>query len=1105
MNKDAYQFEDWFMLNKNNFEDSFDYLGCENPSFLGSDLVRFGKLHKIQTNGPNPIYVNAIPKGTQVYHSSRSVVVNNSVFPIYNYDHNYPDRSRDLEKERADGRIKVMRDKAQWGDMTTNSYYSSRPQPEDIHKDTGLFGEQIRYSYGHDVGYTPKILIGNPLYNDRVANKANEYSDGISAYQTKNDYTYVLSMPDIFFLNRKWITLSNLSNIFITNKKEGDDIFTNHEILSAAGMSLMSNIIEFSNVKDIDDQAEINKSIKYFATKLYKIIRPIIKALLDDEIRMGCLGTCKIIINAYYFHLEAIGNPEDVKLDTFVTFLTKLVTNGNGEYPGYIDDDIKDYYGGRSIIPGIRLSTYEADRPLHTYIRSQLEYLEINVEENAELVSRRIDGIVGGYSYNPRWDPKIVIEDGYVSQTSDEGFHSEMILFYGPDILEESQRNEYSYNYGFNYGGILSEMRKYKTSNILQMSVDESIGFHQGHLYEHSVWASLHSLLYAKQSLDTLGIPEKVFALGGLLHDIGKAGMCDGNPKPVWRGYDTHKEPVISQCGYKLDGTQVVGFNYAAIPEHPERGYMYLSGLVPFMMTHFTEGGTEISPKYILTSVDWKKYMRHNGISEEDQKYIRISTGMHWDLGPIVGKIVNNGDYDDNIRDFLQRFELFYNNEFPIFSIETFKKSLFLTMIVSYGDLSASLYHAELNDSKELGLRNELPNYHMDNFAGIMLVILNGNTEYKKRYNEIAGKTISDVITVEDLLASLDINKYTQLLNGVMTDAVSIAVQQNGAPLPRIEASRKFTINIQENIKVFYNRAVELYQNDYTRHPNYAFSTLNSILDGMDLYTIGRYFKKTNRFPKVLIFDLDETLFHMVRGKANVLKDGKYSFVRDLDAIMNVAQELRKEFGVYIAVATRHYTPALLLPEFYNLNTTGLQGSSIHPKNVDIFVSQYTGTREVLQTAYKEFGKAFKLDVDDMWKKYTLEDIKFGFTSRNMDARTDRTKISTDTWTGLELDGGTWDKDDTKYLGTEDTATKIDHMEKIMEYTGATYEEMILFDDSDKYYETNNVTTSLGGNVFTAGVRKPTREDPSDKYNTSGLTLELFEMAIKLFVFNTFI
>jgi hypothetical protein len=1097
MNRDAHQFKDWFDINKDNFKNSFSYPSCSEPHFLESDLVRFGKLHEIRIDNGNcnPMYISGIPKGTQVYHSSRSIVVNNSVFPIPGYDQSDPDASRDTEKGRAIERMNVIRDTGEWDNMTTNSYYSARPENEYLHKDTKFLGDQIRYSYGYDTLSSPNDSLSDGVYNDRAANKANDYNDGVSAYETKKEYTYLLAMPDIFFLNRKWITLSNLSNIFFCNAEQGDEVFMNNETWSAAGMSLYSNIAVFYNPTEGQTPAQRHmESILYFSTVLYNIITSIIEGVNRKEIMWGCLGTCKIIISAYEYHLNTTVPRGDIRPETFTEFLIILFNNGNGEYPGYTDDEIKGYYQGKSIIPGVRMSTYEMDRPFHTYVRSRLESVKIPIIEKEVREMRNIEGIVGGYSYNPRWTPNLEIKDGYYVQASVSGFHSEIILFYAPDTLEESERNDYSYNRGFNYGGILSEMRKYKTTNILHSNLIESTGFHQGHLYEHSVWTSLHSLLYAKQSLDTLGISEKVFAMAGIIHDIGKAGICGFDNKPVWAAYNSHEEPKVSSCIIVSNNIQSIGFIYSAIPEHPERGYMYLSGLIPFNMSHFTNGGSNISGKYKLTLVDWKNYMRHNGITEEDQKYIRISTGMHWDLGPIVGKILSDGNYDEHIMEFLKRFELFYNNEFPIFSLETFRKALFLTMIVSYADISASLYHNELNDSKEFGIRNELPNYNMPSLNDIIFTIINVTEKYREAYNRKLNRRSGDEINKEELLFKLNERDFKDIRNVVLADAVLVSIQQESTLGISLPQSKKYAINIQENIKKFYTRSVELYNSvSYRKNPNYTFSTLNSIVEGMDVYMLASYYNRLGKFPKVLIFDLDETLFHMFTEGNSVLTTGEYSFVRDLDKIMTLAQKLRSQFGVYIAVATRHYTPALLLPEKFGLNSKGLQGSSIHPINVDIFVSQYTGSQETLEYAYNGgFTTHSNLSPEEMWNSFSLSTRGFGFTTRNVGKNR-----TVNDWTGIQLVDGTWDENDPKYQGTEKTATKIDHMEKIMEYTGAAYEEMILFDDSSKYYKLDSVNRTLGGNVFTAGLRKDT------DYN-GGLTFELFEQAIKLFVFNKF-
>ena len=146
-----------------------------------------------------------------------------------------------------------------------------------------------------------------------------------------------------------------------------------------------------------------------------------------------------------------------------------------------------------------------------------------------------------------------------------------------------------------NFGGLLEDMSLYLTTNIK---------WHQGNLYEHSIWvAKCMEEWFAQNHQWVEGITDektkKIAVIAGFLHDIGKAGAPEGR---IF--YNKH--------------------------DHPHDGMKYLLGKRPYTMV---ESGTPF---------DFKEYFKHiqktYNLDEEDIKKIIFLVGAHYTFGAQVLK-----------------------------------------------------------------------------------------------------------------------------------------------------------------------------------------------------------------------------------------------------------------------------------------------------------------------------------------------------------------------------------------------------------------------------------------------------------------------------------
>nr|QBK88242.1 MAG: hypothetical protein LCMAC202_06040 [Marseillevirus LCMAC202] len=707
-------------------------------------------------------------------------------------------------------------------------------------------------------------------YNDRIAGEANIHELGYAAYKLKRD-TYFVAMPDEFFINRGAIGVANtITLLMFSYGNRFDELFTNREygdpILSSSGLSLGANM-RYTASSDI--KREINSNTVIATALSNELMAVAVRILINnpqavedysretyyptllqvaqtvqgirDRQRDAIVDWFVREIGPYIITIASMPNPSLNHMGTLgliyramqeyhhsvswepasadqIKHEFKLFLNYVYEYdavPNLAINAILQNIYGRPNIPGIRMSTFESDRPVHTQIREQLagRTYKLPDEGNREI---KVDGVLGGLLYNPRWSSKMIesggmlVPDTTVTHPSAGYFNSELIAFYAPDILERDNQNIHDDRYKLNALGILTEMRKYKTTNILNLdSNNKFINFHQGHLYEHSTWTALNSrrldtelreqarsiLQQENINSDVLNIDDIVILATGLLHDIGKGGFClyttppkagepaDPNKKQIgiaYLDYNPHTIPKPYWCNVIKDDINELGFTYYDQPIHPEEGYRVLKGLIPFTMYSFTPDNV-IQDDYNLVSRDWDHYQKAAGFTAWYQmKYVRIGTAAHWNFGPIASQY-NTNPSDAIVLRYLRKIERYYNAEFGKFDMQVFIQALYVTMIVSVADIYASLYNKQLLPDNPEKIYNNFPNYHI--YTRMLNYVANKITDMvaRNQWQEFVAKNPNlfnvqvNVMTAPGTITVMQINNLVQVIL-TETDATNKAV-----------------------------------------------------------------------------------------------------------------------------------------------------------------------------------------------------------------------------------------------------------------------------------------------------------------------------------------
>jgi len=332
-------------------------------------------------------------------------------------------------------------------------------------------------------------------------------------------------------------------------------------------------------------------------------------------------------------------------------------------------------------------------------------------------------------------------------------FHQEIIL--NPvNTVNRNYDNNLDEFQGVNENQLLTEFRKYKTSNILVKGSGVVYGFHESNLTEHSIWSGLYSIIFYNYFIkrnfivDTLKNKnfnndyvigdEPVFLftviLASLYHDLGKAGDCK---------YENYEFVNRNTSKYSLQECKFNKvFAYHDLDYHPEKSYYYLTNKEYKLSTYdfnlkfsvkLIEIIESIYKKYSIPTVitKYSKSIDHD-IDLDMLSIFKIAISCHWYYGDIVLKNYNI-DYsslkisiDDRFIIEYMRKVLFYFNEIKINYYDTtlkkfglrrflmaFKYTLIVCVMVSTSDILGSKFPSDYK--KMINTENFMKTFTKDN------------------------------------------------------------------------------------------------------------------------------------------------------------------------------------------------------------------------------------------------------------------------------------------------------------------------------------------------------------------------------------------------------
>jgi len=351
----------------------------------------------------------------------------------------------------------------------------------------------------------------------------------------------------------------------------------------------------------------------------------------------------------------------------------------SNELKPVLDDIFKSYRG-------YRISYYNSDWEIFnnmSYIIKDL--FTFIVTDDYKFIDSRVYGFIATNIYQ------------YLEASS---FHQEM-FFYDPtttnemnnQIIKRNYENTYDNNYGINDFELIQELRKYLTTNLLE---DNFVGFHQGHLLEHSIWASQYSLLiiYYILSIQKYKKINKILNLFpnvsytvlvyliAFYHDIGKAGDCN------YYTYEyVNRDPTIleeQECTYNSISNT---FQYSQLSYHPEKSYEYLTDKREFKFSNYkSEFPNDIHYNKSLKTYFINIFDKY--LNRDLYDIFTISIACHWYFGDILlrnyDKIMNKDT--SYIQIYLDKIAFYLTS----FNVNQLMIVAFIMMITSLADILGS-------------------------------------------------------------------------------------------------------------------------------------------------------------------------------------------------------------------------------------------------------------------------------------------------------------------------------------------------------------------------------------------------------------------------------
>lgn len=876
----AYQDKEWYDKNKNNFCDSLKNYPDLVPKYLSEskynirnylgfnpdDLIRFGYLkvrEMVIKKRKYSFWTVEIPKGFSLYHSSRALGLAHSDFPLIGYKN----KASNEENYTASKTICPADNFINKENVCTYVTYYSTPYLTKgyLKRDTGYGGNSIKYAYGITPHEKDK---DNKLYNDRLRYqteivgdkiRVSEQTEGVSAYRTRESTELLVLGLDDILIDRPNLGKENMKTFYEIMLDMKTDIEKEFAITEETFRYLLDLILSVGGIGSLQDNVDVivrdYPAAKNFRAGLEKWLERNAKHYLDNS----------------------------------------LITAGT----------IKDFVKQQDLskIPGLRFSTFENDRPvLNTVSWLFTKYApEVKgfVSSSLYVYTKGKGDIAKGKQFTI----------GDLSFYSSKGyFHSELGLFFAPDVLERDRNNKYDLEYSINYLGIIQEYRKFKTTNLVPN------GFHQGHLLEHNSWVGLVAstiyLRYQKYGSEQIASKD-VYLLAGFLHDLGKSGQCETGA--VYKNLNI-QDAALSVCDYVKDETDtIVGMRYHSLPAHPDTGYMYLKGYKRYK--RYTLAGTDKKENYNrdaqeLSLDDWDDFFSHLKISDFHKRLVRLACSSHWYFGDYLSHYLEGRT--DYIEKYIRKLEIFYNDEFFHLDKAEFRKVIIFVVIISISDIFGSEYRLALNRDEEQILTNYLPNV-----------------------------SLSDI-------------KYDK---GTPNSEIVVKIIEKALYSSANDSSKRRIIrNLKTKSEEFLDKILDFYDNKFVFNPKNNFSTLynlqNSYPGVMDIQIA-----YPELFPKVIAFDLDQTLVATTFHKDRPVT---YYIYPDTYKVLSECQKLR-ERGVKIALASRHYAPNTL-KKLLQSQKIDNEYNPLYYKNFDFIVARYTGPKSKIEKDVESFPNFFGIN-----------------------------------------------------------------------------------------------------------------------------------------------
>jgi hypothetical protein len=634
--------------NKNNFVNSLrGSFRVRNRDFLNStsSFVKYGSL-----SIEDGIAIVHIPAGLVVYHASRIFEMNSvfSDYPVLGYS-NFRDDNRERILREVPREVRYRYPKKDNDGYHVTFFSTPSPGISYLYKDNAVVNSSFRYTAREEsarrIFFQDEGIAEEEVGNRHLIVNADQrrFQEGYSVYRTTRDIRLILLTVDTIICH-----LDGSDTFFLENLKRK-----------------MIEELPVGAIEDIDIAMGSSTPL------------PILEAAT------AFLRLHRHPQNLFAFRRLIRSRPElllAVPHGQLRDFLHDICIEGN-------DDDV---------IRDIELAYADVNIPYPRHSVFESDKVYFNVLEDL-FRDHGIDGTISSKIFN-----------------FDGMFHGEVALFYCPDVLQRDTSNAYDIHHGPGFGGFLAEMRKYMLRPLNLCDEDNArekrLLCHTGHLYEHSCWTyiSVRKLLryFGTTVDDSLEGP---LGIAAFFHDIGKAGGCgrvqtakqfERYPNYTvvneedWGVYYDYpsldpESAVAIRCRYR-DGTYLSG----ALPDHPMKGYRYIVGDLPFMITGL--GDDEIVE--VNFGQKLREYLRdHEQDPNTTLNLIAVLVACHWDIGALLYRYIDDTDmsilddmtFSSNLAEFLGKVQFFCYAHFDVNDREMFRNVLDALVLLSTADILA--------------------------------------------------------------------------------------------------------------------------------------------------------------------------------------------------------------------------------------------------------------------------------------------------------------------------------------------------------------------------------------------------------------------------------